>query len=370
MKANRQRFDDLIARRGIRIRRGSLFDVSLPSKPPEFDFGRVEGMLLGLAIGDALGNRTESLLPEDRTISGDIRDYGGSKRIGLPSDDTQLAYWTLEQLIADEGYVPEHVAASFCNRRIFGLGMTVREFIGNFKGGKPWYECGPESAGNGALMRIAPMVVPHLRAGGSDLWIDTALCAMTTHNDSMSIAACVSFVAMLWDLLDMKQPPAPEWYLERYIQAAMDLETGEFYSPRGGDFMDYSGPGWSFVEEKVGWAWSRGLSVLNACNAWHSGAFLMETVPCLIYILMRHGRDFEEAIVRAVNDTKDNDTTAAIVGAAVGALHGKAAIPPRWIQGLAGRTTDSDDGRVFELLSQARDAFWEKSRQNGYDQNG
>ena len=30
-----------------------------------------------------------------------------------------------------------------------------------------------------------------------------------------------------------------------------------------------------------------------------------EMVPTMIYILMRHGDDPEEAIVRAVNDTKD-----------------------------------------------------------------
>ena len=42
-------------------------------------------------------------------------------------------------------------------------------------------------------------------------------------------------------------------------------------------------------------------------------------------ILMRHGEDPEEAIVRAVHDTQDNDSIAAIVGAAVGALHGRRA---------------------------------------------
>jgi ADP-ribosylglycohydrolase len=72
---------------------------------------------------------------------------------------------------------------------------------------------------------------------------------------------------------------------------------------------------------------------------------------------MRHADDFEEAIVRAVNDTKDNDTIAAIVGAVVGALHGKEAIPKRWIQNLPGCTTDCDDGKVFELLSIAKDKF-------------
>lgn len=73
---------------------------------------------------------------------------------------------------------------------------------------------------------------------------------------------------------------------------------------------------------------------------------------------MRHGDSLEESIVRAVNDTKDNDTTAAIVGAAAGALHGKAAIPERWIAGLSGRTTDSDDGKIFSLISRAREVFW------------
>jgi ADP-ribosylglycohydrolase len=68
---------------------------------------------------------------------------------------------------------------------------------------------------------------------------------------------------------------------------------------------------------------------------------------------MRHAEDPEEAIIRAVNDTKDNDTIAAIVGAAVGALHGCARLPDRWRQGLLGRTQENDDGRIFEIIEQA-----------------
>ena len=73
---------------------------------------------------------------------------------------------------------------------------------------------------------------------------------------------------------------------------------------------------------------------------------------------MRHGHEPEEAIVRAVNDTKDNDTVAAIVGAAVGALHGRSGLPARWIDNLLGRTTASDDGQVFRLLEKARQKWW------------
>jgi len=346
----------------IRIRRSRLFDQHVQPKGPRFDFDKVEGMMLGLAIGDALGITTEGMLPaERRATHGELRDYIPNKYvnapIGFPSDDTQLAFWTLEQMIADRGFVPENVAGRFCQDRIFGIGSTVRRFIANFKSGMPWHKCGPESAGNGALMRIAPMVVPHLAADGTGIWTDTALSAMLTHNDSSSIAACLAFVAMLWELLDMAEAPESEWWLQRYVSIARDLEISQ-YAPRGGAFLAYHGPLWRYCQERVAWADSQFLTVLDACNQWHSGAYLMETVPSVLMILTRHGHDPEEAIVRAVNDTKDNDTVAAIVGAAVGALHGRRGLPQRWIQNLSGRTTDRDDGRVFELLKTARMTFW------------
>jgi ADP-ribosylglycohydrolase len=324
-------------------------------------------MLLGLAIGDALGNTTESQLPHERQARyGEIRDYlpnyhAGDRPVGLPSDDTQLAFWTLEQMIEDRGFDPEHVAERFCRQHIFGIGSAVRQFVDNYKSGAwPWYRCGPKSAGNGALMRIAPMLVPHLRSATAGLWVDTALSAMLTHNDSASIAACLSFVHLLWSLLQMDRPPQPRWWLEAYVRVARDLEIDDTYRPRGGDFTGYHGTLWRYVEERVTEADRRGLSVLEACSSWHSGAYLLETMPCVLYILMRHGHDAEQAIVRSVNDTWDNDTVAAIVGAAVGALHGKAGIPERWIANLAGRTAERDDGRVFALLAEAKNLwFWQ-----------
>ena len=43
--------------------------------------------------------------------------------------------------------------------------------------------------------------------------------------------------------------------------------------------------------------------------------------------------------------------------AAVGALHGREALPERWIEGLTGRTKADDDGRVFELLEMAHERW-------------
>jgi ADP-ribosylglycohydrolase len=141
-----------------------------------------------------------------------------------------IAFLTLEQLIEDKGFVPERVAEGFCRGRIFGIGSTVRRFLANFQAGVPWYQSGPESAGNGALMRIAPMLVPHQKSGGTDIWVDTALSAMMTHNDRAFTSACVAFIAMLWELLDMTKPPVQEWWVERYVELARDFEGEAEYN--------------------------------------------------------------------------------------------------------------------------------------------
>ncbi|MBN1922469.1 MAG: ADP-ribosylglycohydrolase family protein, partial [Anaerolineae bacterium] len=269
----------------IDLKRGALFDVSPGPLPQGFDFDRVEGMMLGLAVGDALGNTSESMLPEQRRARyGEIRDYlpnryADDRPVGLPSDDTQMAFWTLDQMITDGEFKPERVAERFCGGEIFGIGGTVKGFIANYKAGLDWYRCGPKSAGNGALMRIAPMLIPHIRSGSSDVWVDTALSAMMTHNDSASTAACVSFVHMLWRLLMMDAAPAPDWWLETYVAVAQELECDESYHPRDGAFTEYQGLLWRFVQDKVSWAYRQGLSVREACDLWYSGAFLLETVP-------------------------------------------------------------------------------------------
>ena len=169
---------------------------------------------------------------------------------------------------------------------------------------------------------------------------------------SASISACVAFTGMLVQLMSMAKPPAPSWWVDAYLSLARPVETSRPYRPRGGCHMDFQGPVSEFVARYVVDAIDSGLDVRTAGNSWYSGAYLLETVPSLLYVLVRHGHDPEEAIVRAVNDTKDNDTIAAIVGAAVGALHGENALPARWRENLLGRTREADDGHIFNLLDQ------------------
>ncbi len=346
------------------IRRSPLFD-RVPSGQVR-DWSRVEGMLLGLAIGDALGNTTEGQSATGRAGErGEIRDYlpnwyADDRAVGLPSDDSQLAFWTVEHLVEHRGLDPAALARVFATRRIFGIGSAVRSFQAQMARGVAWQDAAPHSAGNGALMRIAPMVLPHLRTPSPFLWTDTALSARVTHNDSSAVAACLAFVEWLWRFLTgLQAANSTEWF-ETFVATVRALEGEATYRPRGGRLVGFEGTLSAFLARVMPDALDRNLSTLEACNGWYSGAFLLETVPCVLYILLRHGHDLEEAIVRAVNDTRDNDTVGAIVGAAVGALHGTDALPRRWRDGQLGRTAAADDGRVFELIEQARQVFWDE----------
>lgn len=355
--------DLLFERELINLQRGAIFSTRPPTLT-SVDRDRIDGMMLGLAIGDALGAGSESMEPAKRlAMFGEIRDYqpnnhAEGRRVGTPTDDSQMAFWTLEQLIKDGGYIPDKLAERFCQDRIFGIGGNIKQFIRNYKDkGLPWYEAGPMSAGNGSLMRIAPMVFPHFREPSEALWADTAMSSMTTHNDCAAISSCLAYVALLWDLFAIEAPPDKEWWSARYCQVLEDVDTGAIYRPRSGAYVNRHESFSRQIAYMVEDFTTRNLSTLDAGNAARSGAYLLETVPSVLYILQCYGDNPEEAIIRAVNDTWDNDTVAAIVGAAVGALHGKAELPSRWLDGLTGRTSYSDDGRMFEILEDAEREF-------------
>lgn len=352
------------------VERGQLRSAIDPSTLPAprtqvTSWSKVEGMLLGLAIGDSLGNRCESMVPRDRRAAlGEIRDYlpnhhAEGRRVGLPSDDTQLAFRTLQHLLDDGALDAQRLARRLESGQIFGLGSTVRAFLRARAGGADWLHAKQESAGNGALMRIAPILLPHLQAPTSALWSDALLAGAVTHDDFASNASCVAFVAVLWEALAATPPVPRGFWLDRFCEVAARIEGSEpRYEPRAPHRAGSETTLVGFLEAELPPALEAGRSVVEACDDWYSGAFLLETVPAVLYVLERHGNDPEEAIVRAVNDTRDNDTVAAIVGAAVGALHGVDALPRRWREGLLGRLGSGDDGAIDRLLSKARPKFW------------
>lgn len=366
MTGSRETMDQLFREGRIDLTPGPFLD-SVPDPLGRAARDRVEGMLLGLAIGDALGGPVEGTLPAERRVGsgGDVRDYlvgrrSGGLRLGLPSDDTQLAFRTVEQALEDGRLVPERLASRFARERILGIGSGTREFVENVLAGRPWETCAARSAGNGALMRIAPVLLPHLRDPSPALWADVVLAARLTHDDSASTATCVAFADLLWKALRMDAPPPARFWSDRFLAVARPLESAIAYAPRGGKWRDsFDGRLCDYVDLVLGEARRRNWTSFDGAAAWWSGAYLLETVPTVLWVLERHADDPEEAIVRAATDAKDADTAAAIVGAVVGALHGRSRLPARWLDRSAfpGRLGIDDDGRLFEVLERAVDRW-------------
>lgn len=328
--------------------------LSQRREPGPLPDSRVEGILVGLAIGDALGNTSESMSPARRLQThGEIRDYLPNRhanyaRIGLPSDDTQLSVWTLETLLACGEPDLNALVRAYRQQRIYGIGGTMRAFFRALdhlpKGAEVW-NARQHSAGNGALMRVPGAFLPHawtLDAGTLDTVL---LTSALTHDDPSSNAACVAFAQILAECLWGGCHIGPGFFWETFVTAAAPIEGPVKLSPRipGEHFR---GSVCELVEQRVPAALQAGASSQAACDSWYSGAFLLETVPSVLFILERYRDDPEEALVRAVMDTWDNDTVAAIVGAVMGALHGVDAFPRRWREGLTGRTGVQDDGKV------------------------
>lgn len=325
---------------------------------------RVKAILWGTAIGDALGNTSESMTASDRRRwHGEIshylpNPYADGKSIGLPSDDTQLTMWTLQSLLQCGGPDLVSLAKAYRGQQIFGIGRTMREFLRTLDrvgvNTDAVWQARQHSAGNGALMRVAGAFLPHAWTLDAGLFDTVALTSAFTHDHASSTAACVAFARILADLLCLQKPVTDGWFCETFIETAEPIEGHVNLQSRiAGD--DFQGSVCDMVRQRVIPALSEpNLTVSTACARWYSGAFLLETVPSVLYILERYKSDPEEAICRAVMDTWDNDTVAAIVGAVMGAMHGMDAFPKHWIDSLAGRTGSDDDAKLDLVYQQLR----------------
>lgn len=381
--------EELFASNQISLRRGRIFD-SLPGLIDVDSLarkGRVEGMLMGVAVGDALGHSTEwKFDPTSRHEKyGTIVDHltTHDARAGRISDDSQMTFWTLERILARGKFEFEDLVRCFVDRQnsIVGLGQNTAASLSRHRRrrdaetlsiaqcvGDPQNE----GRGNGALMRFSPIVLPHLFAPSTQLWPDAVMSAFATHGNPVALSSILAMTHLLWQMLARPtgDSPSATWWIDEYLRVGGDLEVGPLPYPLNTDpipkwFDGFRGTLCDFIDIKVRRAFRDGVPLRDACSlaGFGSRADCIQTVPAVLFVLMCHADSFESSIVAAVNDTKDNDTIAAIVGALVGALHGQRSIRRRWIAGIksyslkiTGRESMSDR-EVMESMSEQA-AHW------------
>lgn len=263
---------------------------------------RAFASLLGMAIGDALGATVEFMTPgEIRQTYGTLTEIrgGGWLRLapGQVTDDTQMALCIARSVVA-VGWSARDIAerfATWLRSKPPDVGNTCRRGIRRYM--HYGTLAGPPSegdAGNGAVMRIAPVAIASLA--------DTSLLeswaieqAHITHHHPLSDAACIHVGGLLHLACTGRSREA----LRRYVQSVV-ASVPQF-----------------------GYANYKGL-----CTA-----YVVDTMQTVFYHFFR-SRSFEDCLIGTVNQGGDADTAGAIVGALAGAFYGLERIPERWVATL------------------------------------
>lgn len=326
---------------------------------------RFRGCLLGLAVGDAIGTAVEfrprGSFPPVTDMTG-----GGPFQLmpGQWTDDTSMALCLATSLLERgafdvydqmdrywrwyrEGYLSSTGAC-------FDIGGTVAYALGVYeRTGHPYAgSTDPMSAGNGCIMRLAPIPMffyPDLDA----VERYSAESSRTTHAAQECVDACRLFGRMICRaLLGLPKDEVVLGDSECFGGAARG--SGDAMTPFGGmargsgDAMtrlDGSVRGPSGAVTPFGGAVRRFSGVARiveiANGAWWDKAetdirgsgYVVESLEAALWCFVRT-ETFEDAVLKAANLGDDADTTAAVCGQLAGAYYGESAIPSKWLGGL------------------------------------
>ena len=170
---------------------------------------RFRGCLIGLAVGDAVGTTVEF---KPRGSFAPVKDMVGGGPFSLPAgawtDDTSMALCLATSLVEKRGFDALDQMQRYLRWReegylssighCFDIGNATSAALSRFKhSGDPYSGSDdPHSAGNGSIMRLAP--VPMFFAGDPQAAVAYAVeSSRTTHAAQECLDACRLFAAIL-----------------------------------------------------------------------------------------------------------------------------------------------------------------------------
>ncbi|HET9951409.1 MAG TPA: ADP-ribosylglycohydrolase family protein [Candidatus Eisenbacteria bacterium] len=298
--------------------------LDAPSSAPSAALAdRYRGAMLGLAAGNALGLPVEGFLRPyiTRLHPGGVRDVAPEERTRSWDDDLAQAVVLAEAIVERDRFEIGDLAARFLawrreNGR--GIGHHTWRVLDAIERGTPaedaaravWIETGQNAAGNGAVMRCAPVAL-RWRSEPDRLIEETHQSALVTHHDARCGWSAVAVNAAIAASLDGR---------------ALELEDLAAS-------LDEAGAPLTVVEAVRAVAGS-GLDALELDHD-NTMGYTLKAMKAALWALEQPG-DFETIVMTVVNAGGDADTNGAVVGAALGAKHGVSAIPARWVENIRG----------------------------------
>lgn len=292
------------------------------SRPSLAATDRGLGALLGLAAGDAVGTTLE-FTPRDTVPPLTDMVGGGPFKLetGQWTDDTAMALALADSLIVN-GRLDQHDLMDrfctwwregrySCTGDCFDIGNATRTALQRYqrRGNPVAGSASPDSAGNGSLMRLAPVVLHAMAANGDDTRLQDLARQQSevTHAAPACLDACAAFARLLE--LGLSGRPLPE------ILATAAAESAQ----------------WPEVAPILSGSW-RGRHRPDI----RSSGYVLHSLEAAIWCVART-TNFREAVLLAANLADDADTTAAITGQLAGVVYGRSGIPESWLQKLAWR---------------------------------
>ena len=294
--------------------------------PTPAETHRIYGALLGLAVGDAVGTALEFTRPGSFEP---ITDMVGGGPFGLEpgqwTDDTSMALCLAESLIECGGFQP----ADQCRRYVrwwtegyrsstghcFDIGVTTRAALDRYnRTGHPFSGgTGEREAGNGSLMRLAPVPL-YFRAEPHRAIELAGESSKTTHSLPVCVDACRYYAGLI---------------LGAVAGRAKDELVAPLFHPVQGAWD----PGALHPDIE---AVARGSYREKEPPAIRGTGYVVHALEAALWAFAK-SVDFRSGCLLAANLGEDADTTAAIYGQIAGAYYGIEGIPAAWLGKLAKR---------------------------------
>jgi ADP-ribosyl-[dinitrogen reductase] hydrolase len=287
---------------------------------------RYRGALLGLAAGDALGTTLEFKRPGTFAPLADM--IGGGPfhlKPGEWTDDTSMALCLAESLVETHGFDARDQMDRYCTwyerghlsstGRCFDIGNTVRDALETYRRtGNPFSGSeSPDTAGNGSLMRLAP--IPLFFASDPKQAIHYASeSSRTTHGTKAAVDGCRYFAGLLVGALQGR-PKA-----ELLSSCFNPTDEPSFWNENS-------------LDQKIA-AIAAGSFKRKDPPEIRGTGYVVESLEAALWAFDR-SESFREGALLAVNLGDDADTTGAIYGQIAGAFYGAEGIPPEWRVKLA-----------------------------------
>lgn len=292
-------------------------------KPSPDHAKRLAGVLLGAAVGDALGLPAEGLSPQKIAARWEgpwkYRFVAGR---GMISDDTEHASMVAQSLLENPIHAERFQTVLAWKFRWWlaglpaGLGLATARAIFKLWLGVSPSRSGVASAGNGPAMRSAVIgVFFSENATRRRQFVEAS--TRLTHTDPRALIGALAVAEMGAWTCSAQNAASP-------IPVLRNLsEVSE----------------WQALVNEMETAHNERLSVqaFAARLGLSKGVtgYVFHTVPIAIYAWWRHRGDFRGALEAALNCGGDTDTVGAITAALAGADLGEEAIPADLIAGIA-----------------------------------